>query len=534
MANWKKIIVSGSDAHLKDVTASAGLNLPGIAAVQAGGQPQITTPLVIDQYGNVSTGSKYALAAGGDTVGASGTLTDNFVVVGSGGDVLEVASATTDANFGGAQLYNIDSISSSGDLIFSASSGPQNQTFKISAETGNTLNIDADNIDATTLDLTGNLTTNLTATRVPFIGTSGLVEDEAGFEYIKGTNTLNVSKIDSVDTTTVGASGDITGATKVIVPEVTASTGISVGSGANMKKLASLQSSVLSANELTIGDHDNNLVISSSNLMLNAKGGITASIVPIDDPEFYLAQKANGEIIKVSRDDIDSGGSGTFTGLNAGDNITITGGTTTTEYTKIISRQISGDGVNWNVGESVISGSDSAKTPQLNASLLNANSVLKIKTAEGEQIVGLTSFTDTPAINSLGAQNASKYKFVLDEAIAANVGTNKPLDVFLQVSVVTGAPIVALSNNVDIVSNLTVGGDLDVSGDIQTQGSLFFSGSSAGPDVFNISHSTGTILNITASNASFTGNVDASSFSISSVQFIDNNLFIFKKYTKHV
>ena len=526
MANWKKIIVSGSDAHLKDVTASAGLNLPGIAAVQAGGQPQITTPLVIDQYGNVSTGSKYALAAGGDTVGASGTLTDNFVVVGSGGDVLEVASATTDANFGGAQLYNIDSISSSGDLIFSASSGPQNQTFKISAETGNTLNIDADNIDATTLDLTGNLTTNLTATRVPFIGTSGLVEDEAGFEYIKGTNTLNVSKIDSVDTTTVGASGDITGATKVIVPEVTASTGISVGSGANMKKLASLQSSVLSANELTIGDHDNNLVISSSNLMLNAKGGITASIVPIDDPEFYLAQKANGEIIKVSRDDIDSGGSGTFTGLNAGDNITITGGTTTTEYTKIISRQISGDGVNWNVGESVISGSDSAKTPQLNASLLNANSVLKIKTAEGEQIVGLTSFTDTPAINSLGAQNASKYKFVLDEAIAANVGTNKPLDVFLQVSVVTGAPIVALSNNVDIVSNLTVGGDLDVSGDIQTQGSLFFSGSSAGPDVFNISHSTGTILNITASNASFTGNVDASSFSISSVQFIDNNALV--------
>ena len=521
MANWKKIIVSGSDAHLNDITASSGLNLPGIAAVQAGGQPDITTPLVIDQYGNVSTGSKYALAAGGDTVGASGTLTDNFVVVGSGGDVLEVASATSDANFGGAQLYNIHSISSSGDLTFSASSGPQNQTFNISAETGNTLNINADNIDAATLDLTGNLTTNLTNTRVPFIGASGLVEDEAGFEYIKGTNTLNVSKINSVDTTTVDASGDITGGTKVIVPEVTASTGISVGSGANMKKLASLR-----GNELTIGDHDNNLIISSSNLILNAKGGITASIIPIDDPEFYLAQKANGEIIKVSRDDIDSGGSGTFTGVNAGDNITITGGTTTTEFTKIISRQVSSNGLFWNVGESVISGSDSAKLPQLNAALLNGDSILKLKTAEGEQIVGLTSFTDTPAINSLGAQNSALYKFVLDEAISADLGTNKPLDVFLQVSVVTGAPTVALANNVDIVSNLTVGGDLDVSGDIQTQGSLFFSGSSAGPDVFSISHSEGTILNITASNASFTGNVDASSFSISSVQFIDNNALV--------
>lgn len=526
MANWKKIIVSGSDAHLRDVTASAGLNLPGIAAVQAGGQPDITTPLVIDQYGNVSTGSKYALAAGGDTVGASGNLTDNFVVVGSGGDVLEVASANSDANFGGAQLYNIHSISSSGNLTFSASSGPQTQTFNISAETGNTLNITADNIDAATLDLTGNLTTNLTNTRVPFIGTNGLLEDDNTFTFNKTSNTLNVSKIDSVDTTTVDASGDITGDTKVIVPNVTASTGISVGSGANMKKLASLQGSALSANELTIGDHDNNLVISSSNLMLNAKGGITASIVPIDDPEFYLAQKANGEIIKVSRDDIDSGGSGTFTGLNAGDNITVTGGTTTTEYTKIISRQISGDGLFWNVGESVISGSDSAKTSQLNASLLNGSSILKIKTAEGEQIVGLTSFTDTPEINSSGTQESTKYKFVLDEAIASDVGTNKPLDVFLQVSVVTGAPTISLSDNVDIVSNLTVGGDLDVGGDIQTQGGLFFSGSSAGPDIFNISHSAGTILNITASNASFTGNVDASSFSFGAVQFIDNNALV--------
>jgi len=521
MANWKKIIVSGSDAHLNDITASSGLNLPGIAAVKVGGQPNITTPLVIDADGNVSTGSKYALAAGGDTVGASGNLTDNFVVVGSGGDTLEVASATSDANFGGAQLYNIHSISSSGDLTFSASSGPQNQTFNISAETGNTLNIDADNIDAATLDLTGNLTTNLTNTRVPFIGTSGVLEDEAGFEYIKSTNTLNVSKIDSVDTTTVVASGDITGGTKVIVPEVTASTGISVGSGANMKKLASLH-----GNELTIGDHDNNLIISSSNLILNAKGGITASIIPIDDPEFYLAQKANGEIIKVSRDDIDSGGSGTFTGVNAGDNITITGGTTTTEYTKIISRQVSSEGLFWNVGESVISGSNSAKLPQLDAALLTGDSILKLKTAEGEQIVGLTSFTDTPAINSLGALNSNLYKFVLDEAISADLGISKPLDVFLQVSVVTGAPVISLSNNVDIVSNLTVGGDLDVSGDIQTQGSLFFSGSSAGPDVFNISHSEGTILNITASNASFTGNVDASSFSISSVQFIDNNALV--------
>ena len=196
----KKVIVSGSDAHLKDVTASAGLNLPGIAAIQAGGQPNVTTPLVIDQYGNVSTGSKYALASGGDTVGASGTLTDNFVIVGTGAQGIEIANATSDANFNGAQVYGIASITSSGDLLFSQSAAEIVTNGAATIESANNnLVINANDINAATLDLTGNLTTNLTSTRVPFIGASGLLTEEAGFNYISTTDTLNVSKINSVD-----------------------------------------------------------------------------------------------------------------------------------------------------------------------------------------------------------------------------------------------------------------------------------------------------------------------------------------------
>ena len=78
MADWKKIIVSGSDAHLRTISASHGLQLQRssseIISTEGGditvSIPGITgnssqTPLVIDANGNIHTGSNYALAAGG-------------------------------------------------------------------------------------------------------------------------------------------------------------------------------------------------------------------------------------------------------------------------------------------------------------------------------------------------------------------------------------------------------------------------------------------------------------------------------------
>jgi len=394
MANWKKVIVSGSDAHLKDVTASAGLNLPGIAAIKDGGQPNVTTPLVIDQYGNVSTGSKYALASGGDTVGASSALTDNFVIVGTGGQGIEIANANSDANFNGAQVYGIASITSSGDLIFSQSAAEIAANGPATIESANSnLVINANDINAATLDLTGNLTTNLTTTRVPFIGTSGVLEDDSTFTFTKGTDTLNVSKINSVDTTTVVASGDITGNTKVNAPAITGSTAISVGTGATNQIVAKG-----AANGLHIGNVNSKTIISASGLILSSSGGITASVVPTTiRPPFYLGRKASGEIVQVPLANVGGGGGSTsgISGIDSGDNINISGvnQVTTTTETLIAIKIAALNGV------ASITASNDKKDPQ-NSSILEAltgTDNIRIKYDDGTfQDIGVAAFDDSP------------------------------------------------------------------------------------------------------------------------------------------
>ena len=63
MAKWKKIIVSGSDAILNNITASSGLKFTLAPNATSGGLKgnATTTPLVIDSTGNVHTGSAYLL-----------------------------------------------------------------------------------------------------------------------------------------------------------------------------------------------------------------------------------------------------------------------------------------------------------------------------------------------------------------------------------------------------------------------------------------------------------------------------------------
>lgn len=98
MANWKKVIVSGSDAELRKITGS-GLrlnNLPGNT---------ITVPLVIDSDGNVNTGSEYALASGGDTVGGR-SLESNVAIIGAGGSLIQTSSISELVNFNSASLEN--------------------------------------------------------------------------------------------------------------------------------------------------------------------------------------------------------------------------------------------------------------------------------------------------------------------------------------------------------------------------------------------------------------------------------------------
>ena len=113
MAKWKKIIVSGSDAELNNITGS-GLrlnNLPGVSG---------TTPLVIDSNGNVSTGSAYALASGGNTVGGE-SLDSNIAIIGGGSSLIQTASSTQKVDFNSANLENINQISASNAIFDSIS-----------------------------------------------------------------------------------------------------------------------------------------------------------------------------------------------------------------------------------------------------------------------------------------------------------------------------------------------------------------------------------------------------------------------------
>ena len=135
MANWKKIIVSGSKASLIEATASAAypLNLSGITSSEN------TTPLVIDSEGNVTTGSEYAKKSGGDTVGGSNLLA-NYAIIGNGGSLIRTASADDDnhANFNGAYIKNVNHISSSGNISGSVIGGSSLQI-----DTKEVINIDS-------------------------------------------------------------------------------------------------------------------------------------------------------------------------------------------------------------------------------------------------------------------------------------------------------------------------------------------------------------------------------------------------------
>lgn len=109
MAQWKKVIVSGSNAELNEITGSK-LQLTSVPI-----STTVTTPLVIDSDGNVSSGSAYALAAGGNTVGGE-SLATNVVIIGSdNGSLITTASDGGEVDFNNAlTVKGIQNLSASG------------------------------------------------------------------------------------------------------------------------------------------------------------------------------------------------------------------------------------------------------------------------------------------------------------------------------------------------------------------------------------------------------------------------------------
>ena len=105
MTSWKKIIFSGSNAEFNTIKGST-LQLTDVS------HSSVTTPLVIDSDGVVSTGSAYAPASGGTTVGGS-DLGANIAILGSGSSLIQTASSTVSASFNGANLKGITDLTAS-------------------------------------------------------------------------------------------------------------------------------------------------------------------------------------------------------------------------------------------------------------------------------------------------------------------------------------------------------------------------------------------------------------------------------------
>jgi hypothetical protein len=144
MAQWKKVIVSGSNAELNEITGSK-LQLTNVPI-----STTVTTPLVIDSDGNVSSGSAYALAAGGNTVGGE-SLATNVVIIGSdNGSLITTASDGGEVDFNNAlTVKGIQNLSASGTssaaigIFETLSIGDSTHSIAFISKSDGTLNIPA-------------------------------------------------------------------------------------------------------------------------------------------------------------------------------------------------------------------------------------------------------------------------------------------------------------------------------------------------------------------------------------------------------
>ena len=152
------------------------------------------------------------------------------------------------------------------------------------------------------------------------IDANGILKVDNDFTY-DGTNKLTITQIENVNSRThVTASGNIKAGGHVSGSSVTGSNGLEIGTGTNIRTVAEYTS-----NQLVLGDASEDVKIQSEKLIINATHGITASVVPTDEPAFTLGQKANGEVVKfpVSSNNTSTGNS--IVGVNEGNNIDILG-----------------------------------------------------------------------------------------------------------------------------------------------------------------------------------------------------------------
>jgi len=250
MANWKKVIVSGSDAHLNNITGSGKLKFPSLDSTES----LSLKPLVIDSNGVVYKGS--------GSISASYAISSSLAVSASYVKASNIDGANSVGfPYSGSQV--LDTLGTpnaaviTGSLFVDAISASVNEAYA-----GGNITASGD------IKALGNL-----------IGQNANVTGVSSSGNISGAGDLKINNI--------SASGNISGAGDLTINNITASGNI-IG---NKYYIASTGNRLAEKTNtaIRIGDPDLGLEFTSSKgFIISASGGVTMSNIPVDRQAPYV------------------------------------------------------------------------------------------------------------------------------------------------------------------------------------------------------------------------------------------------------
>lgn len=192
MAEWKKIIVSGSQAELAGVTGSFtgsfigdGSGLTGLTAAAITTYTNAADNRVITSVDSTTVNGEANLTFDGSTLNVAGTVDANIATIGGGGDftIQDDGSGNTTLAKGAGRAVRIGDVAAAGNSVEVTVDDSANEVKLFASTTsisGSTVNVataaDTINLNATTIDIP-NVAAGTDNTVVVYNGTT-LVTDE--------------------------------------------------------------------------------------------------------------------------------------------------------------------------------------------------------------------------------------------------------------------------------------------------------------------------------------------------------------------
>ena len=371
MANWKKIITSGSNAALNQITSSGGIfddnNIPYVLSSQTAsmetewdgtldGDAQITGSLILSGSGDTT------LTVEGNITG-SGTISASGIVYAGGLDVNAGAAITLDTSAGGISIDSANAglnltVAADGDAddltiqntgahdasVIITAAGTGTDAVSIDATAGDML-IAPNLINTKTLKIGPSSATQMVFTphgtaaseKISLINTSGTADDAIKIDAESGGLTLAAGN-DSLIIDADGTDGDALNIDSAGGIDVDAAGAIAIDAGTTAVLYATQTMKVSGSTGLNVGDDTATLDFDGSGGVAET-GMTTISLTPSStvDIDAGGAVTIDGSSITIGGDDngvaVSIGHSTSQTTVN--DNLTVTGdltvnGTTTT------------------------------------------------------------------------------------------------------------------------------------------------------------------------------------------------------------